>query len=531
MRNIIFIGGGHSNTIAIRNLMQKIYSLQSDLKNEILDQNKFHLISEYKHSAYSGMIPGSICGYYDNQESYIDLEKFSEIHKCNFINEKVIEILPKEGKILFEKKQSFEIIQNDIDIDITIKKNPFHKSFIELKFDLLSINVGSKTFNNGKVKGVEEFSIQTRPISDLLQKIQNFEKKIEHKLNQNSNIKIVIVGSGVAGIELGFSMLERFKKNYGNINVEIFIISNNEDLIQDFEPNVNYDLFIICQQKNINIIKNSECLEITDKGVFYKEKTNIQNNNCNNNLEKREFLDCDLVIWATGAGAQELNFKSNLGLDSRGFILVKDSLQSLDYKNIFGAGDCVQLEKFSINEKDENFKYRSFPRKSGVYAVREGAILAENIFKYLLSKEDEFLSYNPQTKFLKLITLGDEEAFGTKFGISFRGKWVWNLKKHIDVNFVKMFEKDIDLDLNIKGINEQKITSSCDTTENNCKNEKFDNVDPDLNNNRFGFVFSPENCLNKLKYSCQDYDFQIQLKILDKLNSEENLLNEILRLL
>ena len=59
----------------------------------------------------------------------------------------------------------------------------------------------------------------------------------------------------------------------------------------------------------------------------------------------------------------------------------------------------------------------------------------ENIFRFLLGKEDEFLSYNPQTKFLKLITLGDEEAFGNKFGISFRGKWVWNLKKHIEAQF------------------------------------------------------------------------------------------------
>jgi selenide, water dikinase len=524
MRNIVFIGGGHSNTIAIRNLMQKIYSLQPEIKNKILTQNKFHLVSEYKHSAYSGMIPGSICGYYNNQESFIDLEKFSEIHNCNFINKKVIEILPKEGKILFDDNSNF-----------------FDEKNSEMNFDLLSINIGSKTYNSGKVKGVEEFSIQTRPISNLLHRIQEFEKNFKNNFNK---IKICIVGSGVAGIELAFSLTERFKKIY-NFSSEIFIISNSKDIIPDFESNVSNDLLLLADQKNIKIIKNSECVEITEKGVFYKEKSN-------NQFDKSNFLDCDMIIWATGAGAQELNFKSNLRLDSRGFILVKDTLQSVEYENIFGAGDCIQLEKYSSVE--ENKSYKSFPRKSGVYAVREGSILAENLFKFLLDKKDEFVSYSPQTSFLKLITLGNEEAFGTKFGISFQGKWVWNLKKHIDVNFVRMFEKDIEKDVDKS--NEQKINSSCISSENKCQIEKSENceksekseknnndnksnkIDSNCNSNRLQisneqneFEFSPENCITKLKYSSQDLDFEIQLKILDRLNTDEKLLTQIKNLL
>jgi selenide, water dikinase len=521
MRNIVFIGGGHSNTIAIRNLMQKIYSLQPEIKNKILTQNKFHLVSEYKHSAYSGMIPGSICGYYNNQESFIDLEKFSEIHNCNFINKKVIEILPKDGKILFDDNSNF-----------------LHEKNSEMNFDLLSINIGSKTYNNGKVKGVEEFSIQTRPISNLLHRIQEFEKNFKN--NFNNFIKICIVGSGVAGIELAFSLTERFKKIY-NFNSEIFIISNSKDIIPDFESNVSDDLILLADKKNIKIIKNSECVEITEKGVFYKEKSNNQFDNCN-------FLDCDMIIWATGAGAQELNFKSNLRLDSRGFILVKDTLQSVEYENIFGAGDCIQLEKYFLN----NESYKSFPRKSGVYAVREGSILAENLFKFLLDKKDELVSYTPQTSFLKLITLGNEEAFGTKFGISFQGKWVWNLKKHIDVNFVRMFEKDIDIDVDMN--KEQKISSSCISSENKCqieKSEKMEKMEKSNNYNKCNKIdnncnsnnlqisndqdleldFSPENCITKLKHSSQDLDFQIQLKILDRLNTDEKLLTQIKNLL
>lgn len=35
---------------------------------------------------------------------------------------------------------------------------------------------------------------------------------------------------------------------------------------------------------------------------------------------------------------------------------------------------------------------------------------------------------------------GDGKAIGTKFGISFAGKWVWRMKDHIDTGFMKLFD-------------------------------------------------------------------------------------------
>ncbi len=34
---------------------------------------------------------------------------------------------------------------------------------------------------------------------------------------------------------------------------------------------------------------------------------------------------------------------------------------------------------------------------------------------------------------------GDGKAIGTKFGISFAGKWVWGMKDFIDTGFMKLF--------------------------------------------------------------------------------------------
>jgi len=35
---------------------------------------------------------------------------------------------------------------------------------------------------------------------------------------------------------------------------------------------------------------------------------------------------------------------------------------------------------------------------------------------------------------------GDGKAIGNKFGISFVGKWVWNMKDYIDRSFMKLFD-------------------------------------------------------------------------------------------
>jgi hypothetical protein len=48
--------------------------------------------------------------------------------------------------------------------------------------------------------------------------------------------------------------------------------------------------------------------------------------------------------------------------------------------------------------------------------------------------------YEPQRSFLSLMMTGDEKAIGSKFGITFTGRWVWRLKDWIDRGFMKLFD-------------------------------------------------------------------------------------------
>ena len=48
--------------------------------------------------------------------------------------------------------------------------------------------------------------------------------------------------------------------------------------------------------------------------------------------------------------------------------------------------------------------------------------------------------YVPQRSFLALLMTGDGKALGTKFGITFAGKWVWRMKDNIDRGFMTLFD-------------------------------------------------------------------------------------------
>ncbi len=79
-----------------------------------------------------------------------------------------------------------------------------------------------------------------------------------------------------------------------------------------------------------------------------------------------EHIEADIVLWATGAVGQTWLQRTALPLDEKGFISVDEALQVTGQRGIFAAGDCAAL--------------RSSPLpKAGVYAVRMGPALAENL--------------------------------------------------------------------------------------------------------------------------------------------------------
>jgi len=125
-------------------------------------------------------------------------------------------------------------------------------------------------------------------------------------------------------------------------------------------------------------------------------------------------------VWASGARAHPWLRESGLSTDAAGFVLVDATLRSVSHPEVFAAGDCATL--------------RDAPHpKSGVYSVRHGPVLAENL-------AGGRRAYAPQRRQLALLTCGARYAIASWGSLSAEGAWAWRWKDRIDRRWIAGFQ-------------------------------------------------------------------------------------------
>ncbi|HBL10097.1 MAG TPA: hypothetical protein DD379_01420, partial [Cyanobacteria bacterium UBA11162] len=141
---------------------------------------------------------------------------------------------------------------------------------------------------------------------------------------------------------------------------------------------------------------------------------------CNSGLK----VDTNYIVWVTHASAPNWIRTSGLPTDSNGFILVNDTLQSLAHPHIFAAGDIATMVNY----------HRP---KAGVFAVRQGKPLFENLRRLVLGKP--LKPYHPQKRYLSLMGTGDGEAIASWGAFAWQSRWLWRWKDYIDRKFMTQF--------------------------------------------------------------------------------------------
>ena len=91
------------------------------------------------------------------------------------------------------------------------------------------------------------------------------------------------------------------------------------------------------------------------------------------------------------------------------------------------AEDALMLQVEGFDDRSPSGtvpRCSEYPRtpKAGVYAVRQGPYLTDNLLASL--RGAPLKTYRPQSDFLTLLNLGDGTALGAKAGLSIEGRWV-----------------------------------------------------------------------------------------------------------
>ena len=144
-------------------------------------------------------------------------------------------------------------------------------------------------------------------------------------------------------------------------------------------------------------------------------------------MEGDALLSEGVVIWrgprailATGAAPLPWLREAGLAVDERGFVRIAATLQSLSHPQIFASGDCASLP--------------GTPR-NGVYAVRQGPVLAANLHAALLG--EPFRPFVPQRHALALLADGQEGALMSWAGLTAEGRLLGAWKDRLDQGFIQ----------------------------------------------------------------------------------------------
>eukprot|EP00934_Nitzschia_sp_Nitz4_P003225 Nitzschia sp. Nitz4//scaffold191_size41780//16067//17479//NITZ4_007466-RA/size41780-processed-gene-0.70-mRNA-1//1//CDS//3329540178//3215//frame0 len=350
--------------------------------------------------------------------------------------------------------QQMVIVQDDCSSD---KENPT----TSIPYDLVSIDIGSTSRGLQTIPGAKEFTIPTRPIAKLVERLEAITKHLRSSADIQGNmseandspLELVVVGGGMAGIELAMSLWGRWNpllhetKPIALRPLHITILNAMAEILPSETPENRRAMVEALTERGIRIRHQCEVVRVSENAIHLK-----------NTDTPVPFSYC---VWASGAGPHDLSVRlaergvavstaknrDQVRCESvakAGWIQVNEYLQSISHPNVFAAGDCCTIVDMSNGRKT--------PPKAGVYAVRAGPILLQNLtisLDYLSSggkvadlPRNLLVPFIPQEDFLKLVICGDGTAIGFRFGIPLKGKWVFELKDTIDRGFMALFQMD-----------------------------------------------------------------------------------------
>jgi len=328
------------------------------------------------------MIPGLIAGHYTYQDCHIDLQRLCQWAGVQFMHDAVTQIDPDK---------------RTISTTSTAPSSP-------IPYDLLSINIGSRP-SIDKILNAEHFGYPIKPIQNFLNHWHLLLNTLtEKKITQH----IVIIGGGAAGIEVLLAMHYRIQKST-LANVSFTLINADKAILPSHNQAVRTFFQQLLQSLGVTVICNTSVTAI-DKTLLH--------------LNDGSTLAYNFAVWTIHAGSQSWPLASGLACDTRGFILVDQYLRSISHPEIFAAGDCAAFEP------------RALP-KAGVYAVRQGPVLLKNLLATL--NQQPLVSFEPQQRFLSLLTTGGRYAAASRGAFFLKGQWVWQWKNYIDRKFMQQF--------------------------------------------------------------------------------------------
>jgi len=339
------------------------------------------LVNRTRLAPYSGMMPGLIAGHYRHAQCHIDLEPLCAGAGIERAEREAVAIDARARRVLCADGH-------------------------EIAYDLLSIDTGS-TPPLDAVPGAREHAIAVRPMETFL---DDGLPRIERSIARGDPARIAVAGGGAASFEVATALAHRFRSATGSDpRAALTLITDTPVILPTFPAKVREIALERLADFGIAVRTSARVARVERHRIVFANGAS---------------LDADHTVWLTGASPSPIFAAAGLATDARGFVEVDAQLRSCSHPEVFAAGDAAEMT--------------ASPRpKAGVFAVRQGPVLAANLRCAL---EGRPLSpFRPQTDFLVLLSTGRRYAIATRGRHAVSGAWAWRWKDWIDRRFMRRY--------------------------------------------------------------------------------------------
>jgi selenide, water dikinase len=374
--DVVLVGGGHAH-------VQVMTAMAMAARPGL----RVTLVTPDFETPYSGMLPGHLAGLYDRDAIHIDLARLAFATGTRLVQARATGVDREARRVLLEGRPP-------------------------ISYDLLSLDVGIVPDLSG-IAGADRYAIPVKPISGFLDRFASVLQKLPQP---DGPRRFLVVGGGAAGVELAMALHRRLLAEARAAGLDAPALGVELATAAKVVPTLN------------PAARRRVVAALAGRGIRLHEDVRVASIAADHvTLEGGGRIEADAVIVSTKARAAE--WLGGLGLETGddGSLVIGRSLQTTRDPRIFAVGDCAVL--------------REDPReKAGVFAVRQGPLLAENLMR--LARKRPLREWRPQRRYLVLLSTGDGAAIasrGSWFAAS--GGWVWRWKDWIDRRFMRMFHR------------------------------------------------------------------------------------------
>ncbi|MDY0327618.1 MAG: FAD-dependent oxidoreductase [Arcobacteraceae bacterium] len=362
MKKVVILGGGYAGIYALRELIKEPH-----IKITLIDKHTYQNIQPEVYDL--------IANKANMADVTIDLASLCAGVKHSYVEYKNLRVV-------------------DIDFD---KKEIYTQEKEIVVYDYLIIAIGGRTLFPRSIEGLNHTDDLKKLHKALFFK-QSFETQLFNKVSDGAKkcdkTHIAVIGAGLSGVEIAAEMAYYAKKffergSFACDNFRISLISSGSTILSGFDKEIVKMSHDRLKELKINIVTNSKMTGCDNEYLYLDNGTKIR---------------YAFIVFAGGVEASNLATKLNLSKNTKNQIIVRDTLQTKEYDNVFAIGDIAEIKDAQGTKMPANV----------TVARATGICCAQNVLNSI--KDKPLHECNPKLQGT-LIALGGRYAVCDLYGV------------------------------------------------------------------------------------------------------------------